>query len=401
MGSADQHRQDVQSVSFLPGDHKIVSASDDMTVKLWDVASGGCLATLQGHRGKIWGVTVSPDGATIATASSDGTVKLWDPRPPSYTLTLPGETRQTGVSLAFTPDGRALVVARTPERATAAGHFWDDSREVRGFDPVTGGEVFHREFGRHADTWTTILTADCQFVAFANDKAGNFEFWEVATGSRLATVEGVLRGADQVSGRFVAVDRVGQSIRQVDVLTGRTVRVFDGTETLRCLSCSPSGRLITAGDDRTRLIILNAMTGGRETLDLHPGTPPRLPPVFSPDETMFAMYLGGNSPILLWDGRAREPVSRLAGHTDEIYGAAFSPDGKVLATGDQGGQVILWDVATRQMLAALEFPVEGCQRLRFSPDSRTLAFAGTEVKTGIPKVYVLTTTVPDDVIERP
>ncbi|WP_096607294.1 nSTAND1 domain-containing NTPase, partial [Calothrix sp. NIES-2100] len=64
------HSDYVNSVSFSPDGKTIATASDDSTVKLWDI-SGKLLKTLNGHSGSVRGVSFSPDSKTIATASSD------------------------------------------------------------------------------------------------------------------------------------------------------------------------------------------------------------------------------------------------------------------------------------------------------------------------------------------
>jgi RNA polymerase sigma factor (sigma-70 family) len=68
----------------------------------------------------------------------------------------------------------------------------------------------------------------------------------------------------------------------------------------------------------------------------------------------------------------------LRGHTVNVIGAAFSPDGKLLATGDAGATLKFWDVATGRQEASLAItPLQGehaaIMALDFSPDGRTLA----------------------------
>ncbi|CAH1107260.1 unnamed protein product, partial [Psylliodes chrysocephalus] len=56
--------------------NRIVSGSDDNTLKVWSATTGKCLRTLVGHTGGVWSSQMS--GSTIISGSTDRTLKVWD-----------------------------------------------------------------------------------------------------------------------------------------------------------------------------------------------------------------------------------------------------------------------------------------------------------------------------------
>ena len=69
------HLSWVCAVAVLEGD-RIVSASNDKTLKVWSLTSGECLQTLTGHSGRVNAVAVL-EGDRIVSASDDGTLRVW------------------------------------------------------------------------------------------------------------------------------------------------------------------------------------------------------------------------------------------------------------------------------------------------------------------------------------
>jgi WD40 repeat protein len=67
----------VRSVAFSPDGKRLVSGSEDHTVKIWDVDGQRELTTLYGHTDAVYCVAFSPDGKALATSGKDRAVKLW------------------------------------------------------------------------------------------------------------------------------------------------------------------------------------------------------------------------------------------------------------------------------------------------------------------------------------
>jgi WD40 repeat protein len=108
-GRLEGHADYIQDLAFL-GDDRVLSASGDGTVKLWDLSTLEEIMTLGGHAGPVTNVDVSPDGRLIATAGFDGSAKLWDAGSGAELMTFFGHDRIVH-SVAFSPDGRFLATA--------------------------------------------------------------------------------------------------------------------------------------------------------------------------------------------------------------------------------------------------------------------------------------------------
>ena len=72
------HEAAVWAVAITPDGQRALSASDDRTLKLWNLQSGQLEQTLTGHEAAVWAVAITPDGQRALSASSDRTLKLWN-----------------------------------------------------------------------------------------------------------------------------------------------------------------------------------------------------------------------------------------------------------------------------------------------------------------------------------
>ena len=95
-------------MAFSADGKRIVSGSQDNTVKVWDADKGTELLTLKGHTNWVNSVAFSADGKRIVSGSWDNTVKVWDADKGTEMLTLKGHTGWV-TSVAFSPDGKRIV----------------------------------------------------------------------------------------------------------------------------------------------------------------------------------------------------------------------------------------------------------------------------------------------------
>ncbi|BAZ26657.1 protein kinase [Kalymmatonema gypsitolerans NIES-4073] len=118
------HSNWVRSVAFSPDGKILASGSFDKTIKLWNLATGQQIRTLEGHSGKVTSVAFSPVspagtlreraaspqgfGKILASGSFDKTIKLWNLATGQQIRTLEGHSSKV-TSVAFSPDGKILA----------------------------------------------------------------------------------------------------------------------------------------------------------------------------------------------------------------------------------------------------------------------------------------------------
>ena len=102
-------------------------------VSLWDVQSWRRVITLQGHASRVICGVFSPDGSRLLTGSEDCTVRMWDVKSGELLSTFKGHT-STVAQVAFAPDGSSF-----------ASCSWDGTLHLRRTAVPKGGEELEEQ----------------------------------------------------------------------------------------------------------------------------------------------------------------------------------------------------------------------------------------------------------------
>ncbi|GAA0247176.1 hypothetical protein GCM10010492_53500 [Saccharothrix mutabilis subsp. mutabilis] len=362
------HAKAVQALAFSPDGRTVATASADSTVIIWDVARSVALATLTGHTDGAYAVAFSPDGATLATGAGDTTATLWDVSTRTRLATFTHHKSGLVMALAFSPDGRTLATAGDD----TAVLLWDTRHRVlRG-----------RLTGPRTTVYTMAFNPRTSMLA-AGGEDGAILLWD--PGQPAVAEHPTMVSAVAFSPDGGTIATTGGNQTTLWNTADRSIRAVltDGEVFTNAAAFSPDGHLLATATQPFPCCPDGAPGNTLTLWDLDTGTPTRraghtgqvLGIAFSPDGRRIATA-GVDRSVLIWDSATGAVLKTLTGHAAAVNGVQFSPDGRLLATASHDQTVKLWDPATGTPLATLTGHTGWIRTAKFSPDGHTLATAG-------------------------
>uniref|UniRef100_A0A453B8T7 Uncharacterized protein n=1 Tax=Aegilops tauschii subsp. strangulata TaxID=200361 RepID=A0A453B8T7_AEGTS len=106
------HANFVFSANFNPQtSSQVASGGFDCTVRIWDVSSGRCIRTIDAHSEPVTSVHFIRDGSIIVSGSHDGSCKIWDAGTGSCLKTVIDDKKPAVSCSMFSPNGKFILVA--------------------------------------------------------------------------------------------------------------------------------------------------------------------------------------------------------------------------------------------------------------------------------------------------
>ncbi|MCB9502421.1 MAG: TIR domain-containing protein, partial [Deferribacteres bacterium] len=359
------HTDWVRALAFSSDGNIIASASDDNTVRLWDVNNYKEIALLKGHTYTVYSVAFSSDRNTIASASADNTVRLWDANNHKEIVLLIGHTNWVR-AVAFSSDGNTIVSASSDNTV----RLWDANN--------------HKEIARlngHTKAISSVVfSSSGNTVASASDDQ-TIRFWNTKTHKEIAQLKGhnntVRAVAFSNNGNTIASASDDHTIRLWNLKRKNEIVQLNG-HTKAVLSVAFSNdenTIISASDDKT--IRLWDVKTHKEITQLNGHTNTVWSVAISSDGNTIASA-SDDKTVRLWDVKTHKEIAQLKGHTSYVRAVAFSSDGNTIASASDDNTVRLWDTKTHKEIVQLKGHTSSVRAVAFSNDGNTIASASSD-----------------------
>jgi WD40 repeat protein len=359
-----QHKGSINSASFSKDGKRVVTASEDRTARVWD-ATGRQLASLHHAEGVAY-AALSIDASKVLTYTDDeAAVHVWNTTTAAH-VTIALEAKPLEAELS--PDGRSVVTL-------------DENKRALLWSTTTGRRL--SSLGDWEAVKLVKFSPDGKHVALPT-WYGWVIVWDLDTDKEGKSIQ--LKGGGPVGVSFS--DDSKRVVTSSSDLTVRVWNVEDGSPVTPPLwhddfiheaLLSPDGtRLVTSGSEKGVVRVWKLTSRGSEQARFeHEGR--------SGDTGLNLATLNRDASRLLtasdfvalvWDPTAEAQSAaplRIEPGT-QVYHAAFSPDGGQVVTCTEDGVAKLWDVHTGQIVGAL--PHENrVEDAAFTPDGKLLATA--------------------------
>jgi WD40 repeat protein len=347
--SAARWNHGTQNVVGFTRDGKglVLRGEDDGGLHLCETATGKEIREYATDKESPQVAVLAPDGKTLAAATDFGAINVWETATGKRLYRLKGpEERINGGrawALAFAPDSRTL--------AAAAGE-----NVIRLWDPATGKEL--RQFRGHEGEVDSLFFLPDGKTLVSTSRDNTTRFWDIVNGKEQSA-------RLKQTGSIRAVSPDGRTAAVYQSLTDRALRL----------------REVATGREVHRL-----------TAVYYPGFC-----AFSPDGKTLAVYADRSytpeheRPILLLEAATGKVRATLTGHTGGVYGEmAFSPDGRMLASGSSDTTALVWDATGRMRNGRFETTVLSPKELHDSwtalaSDDAAEAYRATWALTSSPE----------------
>lgn len=356
-----QNRSRVNSISFSPNGEMIASASDDGTVKLWNL-NGEVVQILDGSSySLIRIVSFSPDGETLVSVEHGDRVKLWSlPYDGAKPKILEGDLNRDTYFydiLSLSPNGK--MFASASEGTVRIWELFDDAIKLA--HTIQEADVVRVR--------SASFSRDSKMIAWVNSngelKIGNSENQQIFQGNST--------GRNSISfsedNRTIALAGCDHTVKLWSLDGEKVERSMKAKFEASSACFSPNLQIFVIVSKDNKVTLRHRYDTPDKIFPVHTGVVYDVS--FSQSRKMIALA-SENGKVALWhlDGTHERTITV---HTGIVYSVCFSSDGEMIASANDDGIVKVWNINDGKEPQTFQMAHPGQYSINFHPDGNRIA----------------------------
>lgn len=275
------HSDSINSIAINPDGQTLISASNDKTIKVWNLNNGDEIFTITPELDIIKSLVISPDGHTLVSGNINGIIQVWNLATGKEINNFTGHSYQV-FALVISRDGQTL---------------FSGSSDIKVWN-LNNGELV-RTLNIHSGAVCTIAISPDGRTLVSDSQDKSIKIWSICTlTNHLAGVNSVAISPDGqtlVSGSYDKTIKIWNMNSKEEIYT---LRGHLGA--INSVAISPDGQTLVSGSSDEKIKVWNLSTG--------------------------------------------EEISTLTGHSDAVTSLVFSPDGQTLVSGSWDSTIKVWRI---------------------------------------------------------
>ncbi|WP_181016053.1 serine/threonine-protein kinase [Pseudanabaena sp. BC1403] len=288
---------------------------------------------LQKHTDAIQSVALSPDGKIIASASDDGTVKLWE---------LEGDNTTPIKEIKDQGGWVRAVVFLSDRQIITAGQ----DKNIKIIDIASGKVV--KTLSGHTNLINNLAIAPASDLLVSGSYDNTVNLWQISTGKLLRSLTGhtdkIWGLAISPDGKQVVSASRDKTVKIWDVKTGENLKTLEHPSGVTCVLITPDGKRVISGSN-DNLIRAWDIASGKKLYELreHKDAIGAIA-ITNDGKYLFSGGKDSQNSIHLWNLQTKSSIWNLIGHTDLVTSLVITPDQLKLISSSQDKNINIWEI---------------------------------------------------------
>lgn len=314
------HNQQINHIAITPDNTKIISASDDFSVKVWDINNGDQVFSLAVHQAEINAIAVTPDSEQVILAFDDGKIEVWSlTTAECITPTaLPGGPFEDSLTNLIATKDRKYIIFAVDTKI----YVWQQ------------GDNSLLPIKAHDGKVKNLILLPCNNLLLSISDDDTLKIWNLDNKTCEAT-----RARIFVKDAIITPD--GESVALITDDDDNPLQIWywklDKLDFFKCDQKSISALTVTPDGKRLITASSNPVSG---------------------DEVY----------IWIWDWQTRQPLIKLADHSNSITQLLITPNNQYLVSVSEDKTIKVWNLLDDQALDMLNRHVSKVKNIVVTPN---------------------------------